>query len=346
MIEELLRCLESNGMKGMTGHKVLLLVLILLVCSESAESQSQSHSQTAALQNDTARARELIKLARAAIGGEEVLSGIQTLTVTGKYNRFVKYLSVQSPKKVEEKRKTLSGKMEFEFALPDKFRRRVTGESLQGFGYSFAHVVNGAEAWRDPPTRPISSYRDRRVIDVGDVERTEFIHATSAKQALSYFSIGWLMLTLPGYPLKMSYLGLYQIGAENAHAISAEGASGFRFTLLLDVKSYAPMALTISFVEEIQPVVMVESAVFFNRKFMQETFARARAERKARVKPPQPYEISIRFSDRRPVNGAMLPFRITTALNGEVIEEMIISAFEINRPINLKKFAGPPKPRD
>src|SRR5262249_22749549 len=159
-------------------------------------------SQNSAPQNEAARAEELIKLARAAIGGEGVLSKIQTITAKGKYNRFVKYVSVQSPKKVEEKQKALPGKMEFEFALPDKFRTRVTVARLRGFGYSFAQVINGAEAWRDPPTRPISSHGDGRLIDVGDVERTAFINATGAKQELSYFSIGWLMLQLPGYPLK------------------------------------------------------------------------------------------------------------------------------------------------
>ncbi len=342
------RLIETTGSGGCGANCLaavgLLLVLLPFVSSESAESQS--HSQNAAPQNETARAKELVKLARAAIGGEDVLSRIQTITATGKYNRFIKYLSVQSPKKVEEKQKALPGKMKFEFALPDKFRRRVRGERLRGFGYSFAQVVNGEHAWRDPPTGPISSHRDRRVIDVGDVERTTFIQATSAKQELSYFSIGWLMLTLPGYPLEMSYLGLYKIGAENAHAISASGVSGFRFTLLLDAKTYAPMALAISFVEEIQPVVIVEAAGFFNRRFMQETFARARAERKAKAKPAQPYELLIRFSDRRPVNGALLPFQVTITLNGDVIEEMTMSEFEINRPINLKKFAGPPEPKD
>jgi hypothetical protein len=54
----------------------------------------------------------------------------------------------------------------------------------------------------------------------------------------------------------------------------------------------------------------------------------------------------IRFSDRRQVNGLLLPFRVTTTLNGEVIEEMTINEFEINRPISPKKFAGPPEPRD
>jgi hypothetical protein len=79
---------------------------------------------------------------------------------------------------------------------------------------------------------------------------------------------------------------------------------------------------------------------------MQETYARARAERRARAKPAQRYEMIIRFSDRRPVEGALLPFRVTTSLNGAVIEEMTMNEFEINREINPKRFAGPPKPKD
>ncbi|MBO0861425.1 MAG: hypothetical protein J2P21_23625 [Chloracidobacterium sp.] len=320
-----------------------LLILQIAQIATPEPAQSQSYFQISPLKNETARAKELIKLARASIGGEEVLSSIQTITAKGKYNHFVKYISVRSPKIIEEKQKALPGKMKFEFALPDKFRKRVTGSRLRGFDYSYAQVVSGDDAWRDPPARPMASYGDRRVIDVADVERTAFIQATGAKQELSYFSLGWLMLTLPGYPLEMSYLGLYQIGGENVYAINAEGTSGFRFTLLLDTKTYAPVALAISFVEDIQPAILVEAAGFFNRKFMQETFARARAERRALLKPPQSYEMLIRFSDRRPVSGLLLPFRVTTTLNGEIVEEMTMSGFEINRSINMKKFAGPPE---
>src|SRR5215831_4188375 len=142
-------------MRRMIGPKIIVLFALLLACSEGAEPQS--HSQNPAPQDNAARAKELIKLARAAIGGEEALNSIQTLTASGKYNRFVKYVSVQSPRKVVEKQKSLSGKMEFAFALPDKFRRRVTGETLRGLRYSFAQVVNSELAWRDPPLRPISS---------------------------------------------------------------------------------------------------------------------------------------------------------------------------------------------
>jgi hypothetical protein len=292
------------------------------------------------------RAGELIKLAHAAIGGEAGIGKVQTLSAEGKYRRFVRYVSVQSPSKVLEKERTLSGKMEFEFALPGKFRRRVTGETLRGFGYSFTQIVNGDNAWREPPLRPISSYRDRRVIDVSDVERTEFIQATGAKQELTYYSIGWLLQALPSYPLEMSYAGEYQLDANLTHAVIAKGQSGFQFVILFDVKTHLPRSIAISFVEDIQQTVIVEAAGFFNRRYMQETFARARAERRARTRPPQQYEMVMRFSDHRRIVGINLPHRITTILNGQVMEELTINEFDVNRPLNPKQFAGPPAEKD
>ncbi len=331
----------SGYMRLMIHHRTIPLLLIALLPAMAATVGSQHPSG-----GEAARAKELIARARAAIGGEAVISRIQTITASARYRRFIKYLSVQSPTKVVEKERTLSGKMKFEFALPDKFRRRVTGETLRGFGYSFAQIINGDKAWRDPPLRPISSQSDRRVIDVDDVERTEFLQATGAKQELTYYSMGWLLQPLPAYPLETTYVGMIQTGAIREHAIIAQGQSGFRIFVLLDANSRLPAAITISFVEDIQQTVLVESAGFFDRRFMQETFARARAERRARANQPKPYEMTMRFSDHRLVDGINLPHRVTTTLNGQVIEDLTISDFEINRPINPKRFAGPPEQRD
>ncbi len=143
-----------------------------------------------------------------------------------------------------------------------------------------------------------------------------------------------------------SYEGIYQTNAEPSQSIIAKGQSGYRFAVLFDINTHLPLAVAIKFVEDIQQTVIVESAGFFDRRFMQETYARARAERRARAKPPQQYEMMIRFSDHRPVDGINLPHRVTTTLNGQVIEEMTINEFEINRPISSKRFDGPPKPRD
>jgi hypothetical protein len=91
--------------------------------------------------------------------------------------------------------------------------------------------------------------------------------------------------------------------------------------------------------------VIVESARFFDRKSMIETFQRARSERQARTTPPQRYELHLKFSDYRQIAGLLFPHRITTLLNREIIEEVRFDQFEINRPINPKKFEGQPEPK-
>jgi hypothetical protein len=65
---------------------------------------------------------------------------------------------------------------------------------------------------------------------------------------------------------------------------------------------------------------------------------KAREERQARAKPPQPISIQMRLSDRRLVNGLNLPHRITTYHNGQEVETIEFHEFEINQPINPKKF--------
>ncbi|MGH9838163.1 MAG: hypothetical protein ACREEM_05205 [Blastocatellia bacterium] len=295
-------------------------------------------SQDVPQSQSDARACELIRRARQAMSGEAGFAGIQTFRVSGKYRRTVKYASVQSPTKVVEKERRLSGRVEIEIALPDKFRKRVKGESMRGFGYSYAEIVNGGEAWRDPPLRPISSNRDGRVIDVGDVERTEWMSAMSAKHQLSYYALGFLLQPLPGFPLVMSYAGEYQESDGKVDVVLAQNGGGFRALLLLDPKTRLLKALALRFVESVPQLVMVETAGFFDRRFMQETFARARRERQARAKPPREYELQLRFSDHRLVSGLQLPHRVTTTLNGEVVEEMTIGEFELNRPINPKRF--------
>jgi len=97
------------------------------------------------------RARELIKQSRLAAGLEGDGNGIQTLKFTAKSQRFIKYVSVQSPTKVEEKEKTLSGKIQAEFSLPDKFRVKTRSDTLNGFDVSYTEIINGDEAWRNPP---------------------------------------------------------------------------------------------------------------------------------------------------------------------------------------------------
>src|SRR5215212_7877535 len=56
------------------------------------------------------RAEEVLKQARAALGGEEKLRGVQGLSFKGKFRRVIQ-------------EREMSGEREFEFQLPDRFSR-------------------------------------------------------------------------------------------------------------------------------------------------------------------------------------------------------------------------------
>jgi hypothetical protein len=291
------------------------------------------------------RARELIKRGRVAIGGEDALSRVQTLSVSGKLRRFIKYVSVQSPTRVVDKEKNLSGKLEFDFLLPDRYRKKVSGQTMRGFGYSYAEIVNGERAWRNPPLRTISSRNDSRVVDIDDFERTIELQARGAREQMTIYLLGWLLQPLPTFPLKFIYGGQFQTYSGLAEVIIVEGPENFQLFLLLDPQTNLPISVAATFIHSRQQMVLVESPRFFDRRSMMETFQRARDERKARAKPPQRYELHLKFSDYRQVAGILLPHRITTLLNREAIEEVTFDQFEINHPINPKKFEGQPEPK-
>jgi hypothetical protein len=291
------------------------------------------------------RARVLIERARVAVGGEDALIKVQSLSVSGKLRRFIKYVSVQSPTKVVDKEKTLSGKIEFDFLFPARFRKKVSGQTLRGFGYSYVEIVNGERAWRNPPLRTISSRNDSRVVDVDDFERTIELQARGARQQVTIYLLGWLLQSLPTFPLKFSYAGQFETFSGRANVIVVDGPENFQLFLLLDPQTNLPISVAATFVEPRQQTVIVEAALFFDRRSMMETFLRARNERKARTKPPQRYELHLQFSDYRQIAGLSLPHRITTLLNDETIEDVTFDGFEINRPINPKKFEGQPDPK-
>ena len=97
-----------------------------------------------------------------------------------------------------------------DFALPDRFRLRIRGATLTGFGFSIEEIINGDRAWRNPPMSVRSFQRDQRVIDVGDAERTLLLQARTARQQIAFHSLGWLVATPSSLPLTLTYAGLFR----------------------------------------------------------------------------------------------------------------------------------------
>ena len=293
---------------------------------------------------ERAMGRELIRKSRDAVAASNVRQQLTGISASGKLRRFAKYVSVQSPTKVEQKERILNGKVQFDFVLPDRFRRRITNTNLSGVRYTYTEVVNGELAWRHPPPPIVSSRGDQRVIDVDDVERSQLKYAHDARQNLAFYTIGWLLEPPAEFPLDFIYAGRVRDEDRVDEAVIVEAPNGFRPVLLIDTQTYLPSGWVIAYVEPRRIPVIVEVASV-SRHYISETVLRARREREARRVPPSRRELVWRFLDHEEIGGMRLPRRVTTRLDGEILEELWISEFRINPSIDSKKFEGRPEVR-
>lgn len=322
---------------GLFAPVLCLCLLIAVSASVSAQTSQEQADQAS-------RARELLSRARKAIGIDGSQAHLWGLSASAEVRRFAKYVSVQSPTKLVDKEKVISGKIEVDFLLPDKFRRRISSQTVSGRRYTYTDVANGSRAWRDPPPPVISSYRDNRVIDVTDIERSREKYADDARQQLALFVLAFLLETPTFLPSDFLYAGEIKEDDKVLDAIIVHGANGFRPVLLLDRATNLPHSIVASVVEPKRTSVIVEVASVSN-KFISDTYARARREREARRTPAQRQEVQWRLSDYQPVSGFLLPRKLTTFVDGEMTEEMEINQFKINQPIDPKRFEGQPEVR-
>ena len=314
---------------------VVLLMCVPLHSGTVVSSQEKSDQIT--------KAHAILAAARKAIGLDSS-QRLWSLQAKASFERFSKYVSVQSPTKVVDKAKTLSGKVDVEFVLPDKFRRRVTNRTVSGRKYKYTEVINGEVAWRNPAPPVISSYRDNRVIDVSDVERSREKYAEDVRNQLAFYTLGWILEAPPSLPIEFYYAGEVRFDDRRLDAIVITGSSEFRPILLIDQRTHLPFAIVVALFESKRETVIVEVASV-SRQYISETYARARREREARRTAPKRRELQWRFSDQRPVDGILLPHQITTVLDGEVLESLTIREFRLNQPIDPKRFEGEPQVR-
>src|SRR5215208_7950382 len=105
-------------------RKILPLLAITLFCTSLA------------LANDDARAQEILKQARQAIGGDEQLQKIQGLEIKGQYRRALGD-------------RQMGGDREISILLPNKY---LVVDAMNAGGHSTSMInsraLNGDKAWR------------------------------------------------------------------------------------------------------------------------------------------------------------------------------------------------------
>lgn len=277
--------------------RVVILSLLLVVCSVTAPAQSDANKP-----DDCAQA--LIVQARAAIGTDK----LRSLAVSGSYRRILG-------------EREMSGDIELEIMLPDKYLKTETISPMPGIEITRTEAINGETAWMD--THNSGGGGGMVVFRQGaagggnpNPQETQKVQQQAVRAEMSRLLLGLLLTTPSSFPVEFSYAGEAEAPDGRADVLNVKGPNGFVAQLFLDQKSPLPLMLTC---KARRPRIVMNSITARSReeieKMQKEGLAKA---------PPQmpqdepPVESQVHFSDYRGISGVSLPHRISKSIEGQV----------------------------
>ena len=323
----------------------LAFVFVLLFSVSSLAQQQRPERQTLSRIDPerAAKAQELLTQARAALGQSAKLDEVKTLSVNGKSRRLT-YTASGSPTsfvsingKGMDMDPTILGaknakehfkdcKVEYDFSRPDKFRWQEDLERAQVIGF-----FDGEQYWQKTPHGPYQLIHPMPNPRMAEAMRQQ-LYAQYAPITLAL-----LLMPPPGCLLEYSYAEERPFQQAIAEVITITGPGAFKAELYLDQKTHLPLLLRLVVGAPGQPIgVMTPAGTSREEALRQLEIAKAQAA----AKPPgqQEREKLILFEDYRAVDGVLFPHRITTQINGKLIEELSFTKFKLNQPIKPEKF--------
>jgi hypothetical protein len=295
-------------------HLLLLLSLVLL-------------SAPAAFANDDARAQEILKQARQAIGGDEQLQKIQGLEIKGQYRRTFGD-------------RQMGGDREISILLPNKY---LVEDAMNAGGLSTAMIntraLNGNQAWSGN-----SGGGGGMVFRIGgpggqqvSPEQMEAMQRRIYTAEFSRYLLAMILTPPPSLAVEYKYAGESDVEDAQADVIDVSGPDNFSVRVFFDKKSHIPLLLSY---RGPKPRIMTMTRQAGSKP---EDVAKAReeAEKKMHAEAPAaPEEVDfyIRLTDHKKVGGLMLPHKLTFLTENEVSEEFEISKYQLNPQFKADRF--------
>ena len=306
-------------MQRFINFTCLLALLAAVTCSALAKDSGEA-----------ARALELIKQSRAAIGGEEKIASIQSLTLKGNFRRIVQ-------------EREFGGEREFNFLLPDKFMKSdtmiISGSSESVTTY---RALNGSLSWGGG-----GRGRSGGMIIIGgggakptqeQLEKAELEQALRFRAEYARYVLALLLSSPSGYGIEFTYVGEAVADDGRADVIDATGPENFAARLFLDKETHLPLMLTYRAPKPRMITSMMQSSDDKKKQEDHLKEAREKAAQDLATAKPELVEMQLRFADYRKVGGLMLPHRITQGSDGEINEEWDIKSYELNPQFKADKF--------
>jgi hypothetical protein len=290
---------------------LLLLTLVLL-------------SAPVALADD-ARAQEILKQARQAIGGDEQLQKIQGLQINGHFRRVFG-------------ERQMAGDREISILLPNKY---LVEDALNTGGLSTAMIstrgLNGARAWSGNSGGGGGMFF-RMGGPGGQQMSAEQMEEMQRRIYNAEFS-RYLLATIltPSLTVEYKYAGESDVEDVQADVIDVTGPDNFSVRVFFDKKSYIPLLLSY---RGPKPRVMTMQRPAGSSR---EDIAKIREEAQKKMHeeaPAAPEEVDfyIRLTDHKKVGGLMLPHKLTFLTENEVSEEFEISKYQLNPQFKADRF--------
>ena len=281
---------------------------------------------------DDPRALEILKQARAAIGGEELLQKIQSLSINGQYRRILG-------------EREMAGDREVSILLPDKYL--AEDEFNQG-GFGTAMIstrgLSGSHAWSGSSGGE-GGHMIIRMGPVGGQQATpEQLEAAFRRQYQAEFSrylLAILVMPPPSLAVEYKYAGESDVEDAHADVVDVTGAERFAIRLFFDKQTHVPLLLSY---RGIKPRIMTAFNRAGDRNLNTEDAvkkAREEAEKKMAAEPaPKPDEVEffVRLTEYKKVNGLLLPHKLTFLTETEVSEEFQITKYQLNPQFKSDKF--------
>ena len=284
-------------------------------------------SAPAALANDDARAQEILKQARQAIGGYEQLQKIQGLEIKGQYRRVFGD-------------RQLGGDREISIQLPNQY---LVEDAMNAGGLSTAmintHALNGDKAWSGT-----SGGGGGMVFRIGgpgnkeiSPEQMEAMQRRIYSAEFSRYLLAMMLMPPPSLAVEYKYAGESDVEDVQADVIDVTGPENFAVRVFFDKKSHMPLLLSYRGPKP-RIVTMTRQA---GSKPEDLNKAREEAEKKMHAEAPAtPEEVDfyIRLTDYKKVSGVMLPHKLTYLTENEVSEEFEISKYQLNPQFKADRF--------
>jgi len=275
-----------------------------------------------------ARAEEVLKQAREALGGER-LQKIEGLHINGQYRRAFGD-------------RQMAGDREISISLPDKY---LVEDSMNPGGMSTSlsntRGLNGERAWSGSSGGGGMIFR--MTSGPGGAQLTpEQMEAAQRRMYQAEFSryLLAMILTAPSLAVEFKYAGESDVEDIPADVLDVTAPDRFSARLFFDKKTRLPLLLSY---RGPKPRMMTMTRQGGDRASPEEIKkAREEAEKKLRAEapagPPDEVDFFIRLTDHRKVDGVMLPHKFTFLTESEVSEEFEISKYQVNPQFKADKF--------